>query len=182
MTWIQTYTGKQFYPLEPRLDDICIEDIAHALSMICRFNGHTKNFYSVAEHSVYVSQFCPDNLKLKGLLHDASEAYISDVGKPIKPELQGYSWIENQLQGAIEIKFNVCQDPHRFVKEIDRRILADEQMQVMGPHPVEWSQTRNIEPLGVKINCWSPNKAEYEFMKLFYELTNTQLTMDDYEL
>ena len=169
--WIQTFTGKQFWPLNPKTEDICIEDIAHALSMICRFNGHCSQFYSVAEHSVLVSRFCPDKFKLYGLLHDASEAYISDVGKPIKPKLNGYGEIEAQLQFTILMSFD--QHGKRFnsiTKDIDKRILVDEQKQLMPKHPVEWSQTKDIEPLGVELKCWQPEKAEEEFLNEFYRL------------
>ena len=80
--WIQTYTGKKFFPMNPKTEDLDIIDIAHALSMKCRFVGHTKQFYSVAQHSVIVSWNC-SNPHL-GLLHDAAEAYLPDVPAPIK--------------------------------------------------------------------------------------------------
>ena len=74
-SWLQTYTGKKFYPFDPREEEVDILDIAHALSQLCRFGGHTKEFYSVAEHCVLVSMCCPSEVKLLGLLHDAAEAY-----------------------------------------------------------------------------------------------------------
>src|SRR5271165_7548492 len=82
--WIQTYTGRVMYPLDPRPEEINIIDIAHALSNLCRFTGHVRTFYSVAEHSVRVSQHCDPKDALWGLLHDASEAYLADMSRPMK--------------------------------------------------------------------------------------------------
>src|SRR5579885_2784587 len=82
--WIQTYCGVAFYPLDPRPEEILIEDIAHALSMLCRFTGHVKRFYSVAQHCVYVSHRCDPKDALWGLLHDAAEAYLNDISRPVK--------------------------------------------------------------------------------------------------
>ena len=80
---MSTYTGKKFFPFDPRPEQICIEDIAHGLSMLCRFSGQCPYFYSVAEHSIYVVHCLPDNLQLEGLLHDASEAYLADLPRPV---------------------------------------------------------------------------------------------------
>lgn len=82
--WIQTFTGKQFWPLTPKAEDVCIEDIAHALAFKCRFGGHCKTFYSVAEHSCRVAEILRPEHQLIGLLHDAAEAYLPDVAAPIK--------------------------------------------------------------------------------------------------
>jgi hypothetical protein len=170
--WIQTFSGKQFWPTDPLPDDVFIEDIAHALSMICRFNGHSKFFYSVAQHSVLVSRFCHGSkMKLIGLLHDASEAYISDVCKPIKPELNGYARIERLLQFVILKRFLGDRDLYNIqVKDIDKRILLDEQMVLLPNTPKEWQQTIDIEPLGIEIEPWTPEKAEYEFLLDFHKL------------
>jgi hypothetical protein len=91
--WIQTFTGKQFWPLDPRPDEVYIEDIAHALGNICRFNGHCLRFYSVAEHCFHVSHKVVPGLALMGLLHDAAEAYVCDVVRPVKPYLKEYKKI-----------------------------------------------------------------------------------------
>lgn len=85
--WIQTYTGKKFFPLHPHQNEYVIEDIAHALSMKCRFAGHCNAFYSVAEHSVKVSRIVAPESQLWGLLHDAAEAYLPDVCQPIKSQI-----------------------------------------------------------------------------------------------
>src|SRR4051812_30250690 len=80
--WMQTFTGRQFWPVDPRADEIAIEDIARALAMTCRFGGHVRFHYSVAQHSFLVSLVCSPEHALWGLLHDASEAYLGDVVWP----------------------------------------------------------------------------------------------------
>ena len=102
--WIETFTGKQFYFLDPTRDSIDIRDIAHSLAYTCRYTGHCKRFYSVAEHSILVSYLADD--PLAGLLHDASEAYITDIASPIKPHLTNYKELEDMLMGHIADRFN----------------------------------------------------------------------------
>jgi len=106
---ITTFSGISFWPLLPNPDDIRIDDIAHALAHQCRFAGHTRLFYSVAEHSVRVSQLCRPEDALWGLLHDASEAYLSDVPAPLKelPEFEPYRAAERNLQGAVAQRFGL---------------------------------------------------------------------------
>lgn len=102
--WIQTFLGKPFWPLSPRPEDIDIRDIAHALAMTCRFTGHSQKFYSVAEHSVRVSRIVPAQFALHGLLHDASEAYLCDLSRPIKHGSTlgaEYCRIEDNLMQAV---------------------------------------------------------------------------------
>jgi 5'-deoxynucleotidase YfbR-like HD superfamily hydrolase len=99
--WIQTFTGRQFWPLDPRPEDIELLDIAHALANKCRYTGHTRSFYSVAQHSVLVSEIVPAADAHWGLLHDASEAYLPDVARPVKRELAGFQEIENRLMGCV---------------------------------------------------------------------------------
>ena len=128
--WFQTYTGKCFWILDHAPEDVDIYDIAHALSLTCRFGGHCKTFYSVAEHSVNVSLLCPERFALWGLLHDATEAYLPDVLRPVKPLLEGFKDIENALMRTISMKFDLGfggMPPE--VKSVDDRILADEASQ-----------------------------------------------------
>ena len=99
--WIQTVSGKKFPLLTPDTEAIDIQDIAHALSMICRFNGHCISFYSVAEHSVHVSRLVAPNLALWGLLHDAAEAYLGDVPTPLKGHLGGFRDREKTLLAGL---------------------------------------------------------------------------------
>lgn len=169
--WIQTFKRKQFFPAEPRVEDIDIEDIAHALSMQCRFAGHTRRFYSVAEHSVHVSRHCPQELRLWGLMHDATEAYLVDVPRPIKPMLKGYVEIENNLMQFVIKKFGLVPAEHMppAVKEIDNRIMFDERNQLMGAPVGTWDF--EVEPLGVEIRSWPPELAEMQFLDAFDRLT-----------
>lgn len=90
--WMQTYTGRVFWPLEPRPEDVDIVDIAHALANLCRYGGHSKVFYSVAHHSVLVSQIVPPADALWGLMHDSAEAYVIDLIRPIKHS-EGAHWV-----------------------------------------------------------------------------------------
>jgi len=101
MTWIQTYKGRKFFPLDPRPDDIYIRDISHRLGLLYRFNGHSVVFYSVADHSVLVSRAVAEEHALWGLLHDASEAYISDLPRPIKKKMPDFLEIEERIQRAV---------------------------------------------------------------------------------
>lgn len=134
--WCQTYTGRRFYPLDPRADDIDIVDIAHALSHICRFNGHCVRPYSVAEHSILValhvawdgSEPADRTTVLAALLHDASEAYLCDVPRPLKtmPEMAAYRVMEARVESVISDRFGLPQTMPAVVKRHDQRALATE--------------------------------------------------------
>lgn len=166
--WMQTRSGRQFWPLDPRPEEIHIEDIAGALSKLCRYGGQSLRFYSVAEHCVHVANAAPVGRKLEALLHDASEAYLSDVIRPIKSHLSNYLEIEAGLERAIAQRFGLAHPWSDQVKRLDTAILADERDQVMAPPPVAWPQTTE-PPLGVTLHCWSPGWAEKEFMAAFGE-------------
>lgn len=135
---IQTFTGKVFDVFNPDPDLICVEDIAHALSNQCRFTGHVQAFYSVAQHSVLVSDLAMD-FPLYGLLHDASEAYLTDVASPIKhhPEFEFYRKVEAKLQDVIYRRFGLYPVTPPSVKEADGMALRMEAQQMMGPLKVD---------------------------------------------
>lgn len=163
--WMQTASGRAFYPLDPRPEEIHIEDIAAALSKLCRYGGHCKRFYSVAEHCVLMAHAAPDGFRLSALLHDASEAYLSDVIRPVKRHLTNYEAIEAELERAIARRFCLAFPMPAEVKRLDNAILADERDQAMLAPPCEWGLT---EPaLGVTLQFWTPEKAEYEFLAAF---------------
>jgi 5'-deoxynucleotidase YfbR-like HD superfamily hydrolase len=168
--WIQTFTCKKFYPLRPKIEDICIEDIAHALSNICRFTGHSSFFYSVAQHCVLVSHTCNKENALYGLLHDASEAYISDISRPLKKsiEFQAYRNAEQKLQEVICAKFGLPAQEPADVKLSDNRLLATEARDLMSPTHPEW--INYFVPLIDKIDPLLPDKAKTLFLKRFQEL------------
>jgi hypothetical protein len=166
--WCQTYTGIAFWPLDPREDEIAIEDIAHALSMVCRYGGHCRKFYSVAEHCVHVSRHVPTPVALEGLLHDASEAYLADVARPVKPFLANYKAVERALGEVIARKFRLAFPLPAIVKAIDAGMLQDESAQLMSDPPQPWHLP---EPaVGVEIECWAPNVAKAAFLERFEEL------------
>jgi len=166
--WIQTHTGKRFYPLNPNPDDIDIIDIAAALSKTCRFGGHTIAWYSVAEHCVHVAKHAAPEYKLTALWHDASEAYLVDVPRPIKLLITNYYSIETKIELAVARKFGITFPLPDPVKLLDSRILSDERDQVMKPtdfSDTEWGNT--LAPLGVKINFWGPGEAAMQFLDAF---------------
>lgn len=168
-----TYTGRQFWPLEPRAEDVAIEDIAHALSMLCRYNGHCRYFYSVAEHSylvwLVVSRTAPGDYRhqLRALLHDAAEAYLADVPRPVKPFLRNYQKAEKRINRAIAQAFNLPSlEKTDDIAYVDARILVDEAESLMPIESVEWHK-RFGEPLGVPIDCLPPGEAEEQFLSIF---------------
>lgn len=166
--WIQTYTGRQFWPLDPRPEDVDIEDIAQALSMLCRFGGHCSRFYSVAEHSIYVSQHCPDHA-LWGLLHDASEAYTVDIPRPFKRLMPHYREIERGVQRAICEAFGLPVEEPEAVIRADRALLMDERLALMKASDRAWST--DTAPLGVTIGGYQPTTAKVVFLEAFERLT-----------
>lgn len=105
--WVQTVSGRAFWPLEPDPDHMCIEDIAHGLSLLCRFNGQTSEFYSVAEHSWLLSQVVPPEYALEALMHDGPEAYLPDICSPIKPFIVGFYEIEDRIIEAMAQKYDL---------------------------------------------------------------------------
>lgn len=125
--WIQTFSGGQFWPLDPRADEVKLTDIAHQLAKICRFGGATLDFYSVAEHSLRVADLVPPELRLQALLHDAAEAYCGDVVRPLKRNLAGYDAMESRIAFAIGEKFGVdLVNLHPLVIQADNEMLAVE--------------------------------------------------------
>lgn len=107
MTFIITRSGVRFDVLNPRPEDVRLDDIAHSLSHLCRFVGHTDRFYSVAEHSVLVSQLCDDEAAVFGLLHDAAEAYVGDLASPVKRQVPGFAAMEERVLSAVLVGLGV---------------------------------------------------------------------------
>lgn len=163
--WIQTFTGKKFYPFDPQPDQICIEDIAHALSLKCRFSGHLKYHYSVAEHSLNVAELVPRELKIHALLHDAAEAYLPDMPRPIKhdPRMKFYREMEDKIQAAICRRFGLPHETPKEIKEADTVMLVTEAEQLL-PGDCEWIKDFDAEPLGKIIGVGDPHVIEYSFL------------------
>lgn len=170
--WMQTFTGKQFFPLDPRPADVDIVDIAHALSMQCRYNGHVERFYSVAEHCVLVSQVVSPEHALWGLLHDATEAYVGDMVRPLKLHMPAYCEVEDRVMVAIAEKFSIDQTMPQEVKNADSRLLLDERAALMGQPAGDWAIAG--EPFGVQIQAWSPHLARAKYLRRFNELIGGQ--------
>jgi hypothetical protein len=167
--WLQTYSGLVFRPLNPDPATIRLRDIAAALSKQCRFAGHCLRFYSVAEHCVQVARAAPDELKLTALLHDASEAYLVDIPRPLKPWLTGYAAMEDRLMRVIAERFGIIWPPPAIIKNIDCRILSDERMQNMAMSDIEPLLWGNVEPpLFINLAFWSPDEAYREFVTAFH--------------
>jgi hypothetical protein len=169
---ITTFSGIRFWPLLPNPADIRIEDIAHALSNQCRFGGHAREFYSIAEHSVRVSQLCRPEDALWGLLHDASEAYLSDVLAPMKelPQFDAYRAAERSLQGTIATRFGLSTEQPRSVTEADRAILEIEIRDLLIP---TGGRQPGRPPHKNKLaitNPWQPRIAKARFLSRFREL------------
>lgn len=171
--WMQTRSGKMFYALDPQPGDILIEDIAHALSMLCRFGGHCNEFYSVAQHSVHVSELLPHHLKLSGLLHDATEAYLGDMVRPLKELMPAYKKIEEKLEVVILDSFDVLWALDLYwdeIKRVDNILLVTEARDVRHWSSL-WTATDGISPLKKTIVPWGPRKAKAEFLKEYHKLT-----------
>lgn len=167
--WIETYTGIKFHFLDPRREEIAIEDIAHSLAHQCRFSGHTRVFYSVAQHSIEVAKLSGEAL-LTGLLHDASEAYIHDIPSPVKPHLKNYREIEDRIMAAIANKFNLIWPLPQIVKDADAICLKAEARGLLPSKGGEWV-AKYPTPFDIPrvrpSNALSPAASKAAFMELF---------------
>lgn len=165
--WMMLAGGRKFHPFDPRPEDIDIHDIAHALSHICRYGGHVRRFYSVAEHSVLVSRCVPNIVGLAGLLHDAAEAYLGDIPRPIKHDaaMDGWRKAEARIERAIAARFGIGWPMDGAIKKADDRIILDEWAALM-PATKEFIGVSG-EMLGVRIEGWSPRRAAAEFLDAF---------------
>ena len=169
--WMLTATGRQFWPLDPRPEEIDIEDIAHSLAHQCRFAGHCRFFYSVAQHSVLVSKVVPPEHAAWGLLHDAAEAYLVDLPRPIKRYSEMgdlYREIEGRLMRVICERFGLSAKEPLSVKFADDVLLMTEKRDVMPPSPEPWRET--AEPMEQIIRPWTPNRAKIEFLRRVAEM------------
>lgn len=167
---ILTHSGVYFNFHQPKPGMVNIEDIAHGLSHVCRFAGQCNKFYSVAEHSVYVSLVVPPHMAMHALLHDAAEAYVGDVTAPLKKLLMNYKLIEERAHNAIFAHFGLDPAMPPEIKQADLRMLATEQLQLMPAHDDEWALIAGIQPYNKKIECMPPEQARGFFLRRFEEL------------
>lgn len=176
--WIETVSGIRFYFLEPQPDQIKITDIAHALSNNCRFVGQCRKFYSVAEHSWHVARMldgCSLSVQLSGLLHDASEAYITDVASPVKQYMPEYVKMEDVIMEAVANKYGFEYPLHPAVKQCDLAMLSNEAHHLLVSQGNDWDMWRfrkrppvqePYKPIGM-----SPDTAREVFLDKFTELS-----------
>jgi hypothetical protein len=180
--WIQTYSGGRFFPLNPVSGDLSITDIAHALASKCRFTGHTLVPYSIAQHSVLVSYAVPPPDALWGLLHDATEAYLPDVARPIKQQLfvnmidRGqvvllpFAEAEDRLMQSICRRFGLAATMPESVKQADLRMLATERRDLMRETSHDWGSLDQVESYTEHVIPWCWQDAEFFFLQRFREL------------
>lgn len=169
--WMETFSGQKFHFGAPTPESIHINDIAHALSNLCRYGGHTRKFYSVAEHCCLMSDWVLSSghspqVALEALMHDATEAYLVDMPRPIKHKLPGYRAIEDGLARAIADRFYLTCPSLMLIHEADSRILVDERAQAMSDSGHNWGMD-GLAPLGVTLKFWEPHAAETEFLGMF---------------
>lgn len=154
--WMATFTGQRYYPGDPRPEDVRVEDIAHGLAKTCRFGGQCAGFYSVAEHSVLVSYVVPPEHAWQALFHDAPEAYLCDVPRPLKHLLgAAYADLEELSWLAICDALDIDPEMHPSVKAADLAVLMTEKAQLFDPEGPQWSV--GVDPADVRIRClpWS---------------------------
>ena len=171
---IETFTGRLINPLRPDESEVDIEDIAHSLSMQCRFNGHCARFYSVAEHSVHTAKLAemlfpkdPDIAKF-ALLHDASEAYLCDIPRPLKSSFINYLKWEKLLSDIIFRKFLKrvpLQGGDEKILKVDNIMLATESFELSASKGEMWGVPEKRRS-DISLFCWSPDVAEKQFRKL----------------
>jgi len=171
---IETFTGRLINPLDPDPDDIFIEDIAHSLSLQCRFNGHCANFYSVAEHSVHAAKLAeilfPEKPKIAyfALLHDASEAYLCDIPRPIKSSFTHYLEWEKALSDIIFRKFAKklpSSEDDEMILKVDNIMLATESFHLTASKGEKWGLSEQPNS-NISLFYWSPEEAEIHFQEL----------------
>lgn len=176
--YIETHTNRHMYPFDPSADMVCLEDIAHAVAHLCRFTGHTNRFYSVAEHSVHVSLRVPKKFAKAALLHDAAEAYMHDIPRPLKRflyvSLDGdeglpYKVFEARLLDVIFGVFGLkswtaptSSEMRDAVHEADNRMLAREYIELINPELPRG--LAHVVPYDHNIGCLSPVEAKAAFL------------------
>lgn len=172
MSYIRTFSGVKFYPLSPDRADVRIEDIAHHLSHQCRWAGATQTFYSVALHSLHVSAMVHREHALAALLHDAAEAYLCDIPKPVKISMPEYNTHEDQLLRVIASVFHFEYPFSQEVMQADQAALYEESKHffsfqrgeipaISPPRHCNWN---------FPMVCASPSKVKEWFLSEFERL------------
>jgi hypothetical protein len=170
MSWILTHSGRQFDLARPTAAMISPHDIAHALANLCRFNGHTRTHYSVAQHSLLVASLVPAKHQLVALLHDATEAYVGDMTRPLKALLPSYRVAEETVWKAVCDRFNIDPVLPECVVRADLVALATERRDLMPHHPGDWECLHGIPPMPEAINPLSAPEASMKFFSRLMDL------------
>jgi len=165
---IRLQSGGWFDLLSPRTSDFTIEDIAHGLAHTCRYAGQADGFYSVAEHSLLVSEVAVGR-EFTALMHDAAEAFIGDVTRPLKQLLPEYRKIEAAIETAIFERFDVI-PTCAAIKQADLSVLAAEQAQIMPSGTDAWAEESGVEPAPVRVLHMTPSEAKQRFLDRYEEL------------
>lgn len=191
--WMQTIGGRAFFPLDPRPEDVDIKDIAHALSHVCRFGGHCTKFYSVADHSVRVSDAIRGAggtvaEQFEGLMHDAAEAYVGDMVWPLKQatDVAGYKRVERLVEATIAERFQLPREQSAIVKKFDLVLLSTEKRDLMNDGVGREDGSRRegaaareklgawhcdvFEALPERIEPLTPEAARLRFLDVFFDL------------
>jgi len=181
MIWIQTFGGHKFDFDDLTNNTIKITDIAHHLALVCRFTGACKHHYSVAQHSILVAQLCPKKARIHGLMHDAAEAYLGDVSRPLKKwglEVKGF---EEKVLQSIYHALNL-EWPEEYVqqavKDSDNIALSIEAKQLMNHATESWSYMSKEMP-NISIDRWSPERAEVEFLRKWFDYNEQGKTLEN---
>jgi len=164
-------SGAYFDLLDPHGSTFTIEDIAHGLANTCRFAGQCREFYSVAEHSWHASFLVPVEYRLRALMHDAAEAFIGDVTRPLKSLLPDYKMIERNVEDAIQARFGTGDWNIEPIKRADLQMLRAEQLALMPNNGDRWACLDEVEVADVNLRCWSPPYAREAFRRRFDELS-----------
>ncbi|WNF45846.1 phosphohydrolase [Pseudomonas sp. SG20056] len=183
MTWIITRSGQKFDLANPTAAMVHPADIAHSLSMQCRFNGHSIDFYSVAQHCCLVADLVPAEHQLHALLHDATEAYVGDMVRPLKEAMRDratylgttclYEATEQRVWEAICERFNLDPVLPASVKHADLEALATEKRDLMRYHPAPWPCLEGIDPSPSELEPWQPSAAAIYYQNRLMELLST---------
>jgi 5'-deoxynucleotidase YfbR-like HD superfamily hydrolase len=177
--WIETQSGQKVWVIEPTPDTIRIDDIAHALSLLCRFNGHCKRLYTVGEHlllcdKIYRRRFGKNPLeRLQLLLHDSPEAYLGDVTRPLKAAMPQYKLWESQMEKTIYQALNIpppTKETTLRIKQVDDIALLTERRDLLSKSGHTWTIKGKPDPKPIKRR--KPKATKKQFLKLFYKLLN----------
>lgn len=173
--WIALLSGAQFNYNTPETSEVTIDDLASALSNICRFSGHLPRFYSVAQHLVNTSRIVPSEFAFDALMHDTAEAFTNDLPTPLKWALPIFKELEVKIEKAMSARFGFTYPYPKEVKQADTEMLILEKLFVKEDNSV-WPNYEGIvvDHLTDKVDLasWQPRRAKREFLERYQELIN----------